>query len=974
MVPRMVMSRAEVDELTLADIAQTCNVPVSRIVNIYGCTPIQLSMIAETRAEVFHFVLSFGPTADIDRFCEAIRQVVTLNAILRTRLVQCSLGIVQVVTSEEHVTERRFGGLQEYLEDDGKHRLGLGMLLFRTAFIDRVFVATIHHAVMDYWSIATLLGQDIPAAYYGIPLKTRPAYQEFVTHCMNIDESSAKAFWAPRFKGVPAIFPKAKPGLTPFIMQKTARTISLERFGNVVPLNHLPYFIEAAWVLTAATYAATESVAYGYVLSGRSPTLNGIEATLGPTITEVPVQVNLQRNMTVECLIRDRATALRQLQIHPASQYGRADIAAISEAAKVASGFQTLLNIVPVLSMTTEKADVKYGGMVWLRGSFPLQMVCRIQNNTISVEPRFDPAVICDRLLHRVLNQFEHILELLIDAPLHTKLDELPLLNHHDTSEIYGWNKALPPQPAEKCLHELFHARAQTQPEAVAVEASDGNVSYQRLDTLSDILAHELQRRDVSRGTPVALVFDKSLWAIVAILGIMKAGGVCVPLNKHDQFDRKAAILSKTNARIVLTSSTEHAHAIKLKLAPNIIAVGADFLAGSPELPGPLHNGRSRPGPEDLAYITFTSSVGAPKGVLLEHRSLVSSLTAHALQFDWQSSSRIVQFATYESSISMCEIFGALLFGGCLCIPTEEACSSTNFPNFLETAKVNWAMLPPHVLRAMSPDLVPSLRSLVSIGEPVDAEALKSWGSEVRFFNCWGTCEASVLSTIAELVPDSPYPESIGRPVGCAVWIVNPRKIHELTPIGGVGELLIEGPGLTRGYLKDEAATAASFISSPRWASSFGRKATRFFRTGDLGKYNPDGSISFVCRQASQIKLHGQTVRLEEIERVLHSCAEIRDVAIFPKIFAGRTQLVAVLCLANVSPLPQAPMAMVQKLSEVRDEIAKQQLDAVCTFAKSWLPSNWIPALWLTFEQLPRTTSHKLDRASIREWLKKLRR
>ncbi|KAI0457002.1 putative aminoadipate-semialdehyde dehydrogenase [Xylaria acuta] len=982
MAPRAVMSLAEVDEQTLSDIARACDIPVALIVDVYGCTPMQLSMIAETRAEVFHFLLSFGPTADVDRFCEAIQQVVSMNSVLRTRIVECSLGIVQVVTSEEHVTEHLSGNLNQYLDDDRTHRLGLGTLLLRTAFVDRVFVATIHHAVMDYVSVTTLMGQDLPAAYYGLAPNPRPAFKQFVTHYMNIDEAAARSFWASRFKGVPAIFPKVKSGFAPAPLERARRKISLTQIGNGISLTHVPYYTEAAWALTAATYTASDSVAYGYVLSGRSLALNGVESTLGPTIAEVPVQVNLQRNMTVEGLLKDRATTLRQLQMHPASQYGVSSIGTINESARIASGFQTLLNIVPVLPTSSEEADIKYDGIVWRRGSFALQLVCRIQDDGISVEPRSDPAVVCDSQLYRILNQFEHILQLLVEVPLHTKLDELPLLNDHDRSEILSWNKTIPP-PTENYLHELFRARAQAQPDAMAVEASDGNASYSRLDQMSERLAYELQRRGVSPGQPVAFTFEKSLWAIVAILGIMKAGAVCVPIDEDDRPNRKAAILSITKANMIVTSSMECPDSTSLALG--VLDIGPDCatewleldLPGSMRLTGPSS-------PEDLAYIIFTgSSTGALQGVLLEHRSLASSLTWNAQRLDWGPDSRILQFAPYGSGISIAEIFGALLFGGCLCIPDEEACRrlkpnlKPKLPDSISSVKANWAMLPPSVLRTMSPDQVPGLRWLASVGEPLDAEVSKRWGAALRLFNCWGTSEASVFSTAAELGPLCPYPESnIGRPVGCAVWIVNPRDPHQLCPIGTVGELLIEGPGVARGYLKDKGATTtASFISAPPpWAAAFGdKKGARLYRTGDLGRFNPDGSISFVGRQANQAKGGSQKIQFEEIEMALVSCSEIEDVAVLAKISAGRTQLVAVVCLAGGSG--QATMTAPQALAEVcSGAVLDQRLDAIRDYARSRLSSNSVPTTWLAVEQLPRSTSGKLNRALISEWLRMRRK
>ncbi|TRX96096.1 hypothetical protein FHL15_002820 [Xylaria flabelliformis] len=974
------MSLADVDEPTMSDVAKACNIPAGLIMDVYGCTPMQLSMIAETRAEVFHFILSFGPTADIDRFCQAIQQVVSMNSVLRTRIVECSLGIVQVVTSERHVTEHLSGDLKQYLDDDRTHRLGLGTQLFRTAFVDRVLVATIHHAVMDHISLSALMGQDLPAIYFGLSPIPRPAFKQFVIQCMDIDEAAAKSFWASRFKGVPAIFPRVESGFIPAPLERTGRKISLRRIGNSIPPTHLPYYIESAWALTAATYTTSDSVAYGCVLSGRSPTLNGAESTLGPTVAEVPVQVNLQRNMTVELLLKDRATTLRQLQTHPASQYGVASIGAVNESARIASSFQTLLNIVPMLPLSNEKAGIKYDGMIWRRGAFPLQLVCRIRDDGISVEPRSDPAVICDSQLYRILNQFEHIFKLLVEVPPRTKLDDLPLLNDHDRSEMLLWNKVIP-QPTKSCLHELFQALAQAQPEAMAVEACDGSASYSKLDKMSDQLAYVLQRRGVSPEQPVALIFEKSLWAIVAILGIMKAGGVCVPIDKNDRNSRKAAIISITQAKMIITSSMEYYDSVGL--APEVIAIGGDYanewleleLTNSEQLP-------CLPSPENLAYIIIRgSSTGAPQGVLLEHCSLASSLTWNSRRLGWGPGSRILQLAPYVSSISIVEIFGALLFGGCLCVPEGDACSRLSpelrlkLPGYIRSAKANWAMLPPSVLRSILPDQVPGLRWLASVGEPIDAKTSKRWGAALQLFNCWGTCEASIFNTVAELGLLCSYPKcNIGRPVGCGVWIVNPRDPQKLCSIGVAGELLIEGPSLARGYLRDEKATTtmSSFISTPPlWATALrGGKGPRLYRTGDLGRFNPDGSITFIGRVANQAKGTGQKIQFEEIEMALASCNEIEDIAVLAKILAGRTQTVAVVCLADSG----SHMTVPETLCEVYSEAVEQRLDAVRDYARYRLPSNSIPTIWLAVGQLPRLASGKLDRASIAEWLRVRRR
>lgn len=321
----------------------------------------------------------------------------------------------------------------------------------------------------------------------------------------------------------------------------------------------------------------------------------------------------------------------------------------------------------------------------------------------------------------------------------------------------------------------------------------------------------------------------------------------------------------------------------------------------------------------------------------------------------------------FQWDISVGEIFGALLFGGCLCIPSDTARQS-NLAEFIEFNKINWAWLTPTVLRIMSPEDVPGLQSLLSIGEPVDAGAAKSWGRALRLFNGWGPCETSILSAVAELGSDSRFPETIGMPIGCGIWIVNAGKPNELCPIGTVGELVVEGPGVARGYLDAKSKSATSFIPSPPWARPRVKTSRNFYRTGDLARYNPDGSICFIGRQDHQVKIRGQRFELRELENVITSCTDVRDIFTTTKISEGRTELVAVVCLVSSQMSKGATLV---ELSDPYSESTLLRLRTLRDHVISRLPSFMVPSAWLAVEQMPRTASAKLDRTSIKEWLKK---
>jgi non-ribosomal peptide synthetase component F len=1002
------MSITDVDDATRTEIAQACSLPRSLIEDVYTCAPLQLSMIAEDRDEVFHFVLSFGPSADIDHFCDCLRAIVDANAILRTRLVRSARlgGVVQVATREQHVTERYDDGTAEDLErylERAHLKMGLGAPLFRSAFIGRSLVMTLHHAVFDYWSWDTLMNVDLPVLYYRQgDVTRRPAFKDFVARCLSIDDEAARKFWAPRFKGSPAVFlgsssPRAS---APRVVAKPDWKWPLERIkSGALPPTHAPYFIEAAWALVAAIDSDSDSVAYGYVLSGRTPTPDGLENTLGPAITEAPIQANIQwKTMTVDKLIKDRAASLRQLQQNPhLMHYPLEKIAALSEAARTACGFQALLNIRPaVFGEPNREADVKMENMVWLNGYFAMQLIFSITGEGVEVWPRVDTTVIDDRKLERLLHQFGHTLRLLTEVSPQTRLDSLPLLDPKGRDEVVQLNKTIP-EPVPTRLDELFAARVEAQPAAMAIESGEGNLSYAQLEQLSSRLASVLQSRGVASGNRVGFLMDKSLWAIVAMLAVLKLGAVCVPVDDGLSEDSRNTLFSTTGTRLVMVSASQHAPAVRSAGNSDVAVfeVGPETVAQVPPASKDRQQFENRADAngkqdEEVAFILPSSNTtsGKQKSVLLDHHSLASALTNHAQRFGWGPNTRMLQFWSCVSGNSVLEIFGALLFGGCLCIPSSEAESRSQLPRFIDSAKVNSALLPPSVIRTFSPADAPGLQTLVSLGEPMqaDADMCRVWAGALpgRVFKAWGATETSMVNTVFQIpAADSNLKhasaENIGTPVGCAAWIVNANNPNHLASLGGVGELVIEGFGVATGYVGGDSKTAAAFLAAPApWALDLNlgegqssRRATRFFRTGELARYNSDGTISYVGRINNRVKLSGsQMVQLESVERAIMGCSQVREVVTAPKILAGRTQLVAIVCLADPG-LPR--LTALQRLAGADAEIASRRMRAVRSFAESVLPVDRVPTVWLAVEKLPRAASHEIDRGAVAEWLKTLK-
>lgn len=1009
------------------------------IEDVYHCTPVQRSMICGQRDEVLHFVLSLRGSgkndvgaAVVNQACAALRETVRRNPALRTRIIVCSpatseklgLGsgegsdssggdnILQVVLREDHMTEdrRRWPAsdgngdkgnedLERFLHHDHINKNNdpkgpFGLPLFRSTLIGRSsLVLTMHHAIMDYWSITTLLNVDLPATVLGKgAYLQRPVFKAFVEHALDIDEDAAKDFWRSRFKSsgvsVPATFPEPRrrekrrrsiSGSThgashppaPLITAKPSRKISIPRMRDQSVLSsHVPYYVEAAWALAESIYTDSASVAYGYVLSGRSPTPSGVEKTLGPTIAEVPVQVHLQRRTTtVEALIKDRASALRHLQLNARFlHYSHDKISSLSNAARAAVGFQTLFNIRPVVEDSSaaddEAAPVKFDQLSWLGGWFPLQLVFTILDDGVMVWPRVDPAVIGDCRLNRILDQFEHTLSLLMtEKYLHTKLNDLPLLDQSARVEITRWNEAgLDNVTDEKTLAQLFSDQVRMYPQAMAVEAADGSLTYLALDQASTRIAVQLRQNGIAPGMLIGLIFEPSCWVAVAILGVLKAGGACVPIEKDTPHHLMRTVARAAGIQLVLTSPAEKRRTASLVADALIVSstsvnAESDAATTSAEDEHTTSASTSR----DIAYVAFTSgSIGHPKGVVFEHGGLASALTAHARRLGWKPGCRMLQYADIDKGSSILEILGMLLNGGCICIPTEEQRSSlSHIIAFIAFAQVNWAILPPRTLNTLSPGDVPGLQSLLCTGDHVDGVTRSTWGrTALRFYVGWGVCEAAILNTISEVkVGDDEGVEelcnTVGAPVGCAMWIVNPQNSDELAPFGGVGELVVEGPGVSRGYLDNDGKsgeTSGLFSSRPRWAHANDAKH-RFFRTGELARYalgshdENSGGICIVGRKGNRVKFGAGTVQLEEVEAAIAGCAEVSDVAVTTKIAVGRTQLVAAVRLVD-------------------DD---SSLETVRRHALDRLPADHVPTLWSEVPRVPRNGAGKLDRALVRE-------
>ncbi|OCK77491.1 acetyl-CoA synthetase-like protein, partial [Lepidopterella palustris CBS 459.81] len=523
------------------------------------------------------------------------------------------------------------------------------------------------------------------------------------------------------------------------------------------------------------------------------------------------------------------------------------------------------------------------------------------------------------------------------------------------------------PWTVNSCIHTEFENRAEAHPGHIAISSWDGDLTYDQLNKVSTQLASKLTSQNVAPETVVPLCLEKSKWAIVSMMAILKAGGAFVAVDPTQPISRTKAILDQVDAKLVI-SSTAQKHVFS-DIAVQVIEVSDAHSRGwadKTDWVAPLVQAKHS------AYAIFTSgSTGTPKGILVEHRSFCSGVALHAPAQFLNKESRVLQFASYTHDTCLAEILTTLCVGGTVCVPSEEQRKNA-LVEFINEKAVNWAVLTPSFITSISPEDVPTLKVIVLAGERLSQSNIRRWAESVKLLSGYGVSECSVVTTISEPLRPDTRASNIGLPAGGVCWIVDPSDTNKLKDIGEVGEILIEGPTVSRGYIKNPSANSRAFIDPPQWLLpilSTGERQTKLYRTGDLGRQNSDGTLDFICRIDSQIKISGRRIELGEIEHYVSAHEDVKlCMVVYPQAGAYRNKLVAVLQLHHgddmdeheengIIEIPQKSTAGPCKVKFVAQEVQNKA------------PSYMVPSQWLVIKRFPRLPSAKIDRRSVQEWL-----
>jgi amino acid adenylation domain-containing protein len=584
---------------------------------------------------------------------------------------------------------------------------------------------------------------------------------------------------------------------------------------------------------------------------------------------------------------------------------------------------------------------------------FDLNLLMAEAANGLQAELTYNSDLFDGATIERML---EHYVALLkgVSAGTAQPIDRLPLLPEAERELVVErFNQTAAALPIAQPIDALFEAQVARTPGAVALVAmgapgADGapvvqeTLSYAELDARANRLAQQLRALGVRPGRLVAVSLERSAELVVAVLGVLKAGGAYLPVDPDYPAERIAFMLGDARP-VVLVSDTATAARIGVSAGapegPQLLLLDAAADAAS-EGTAP----ERLAGADDLAYVIYTSgSTGRPKGVLIEHRGLCNLVLAQIEGFGLTPASRTLQFASFSFDASVSEIFTALVSGGRLYLAGRETLlSSTALPRLIREEGITTVTLPPSLLAVLQPDELPGLQTVVSAGEALSVDLARRWSAGRRVINAYGPTEATIGPTMfdtAGLAPDAAV-VPIGRPIAnMQIYILD--QLGQPLPVGVAGEICIGGVGLARGYLNRPELTAEKFVPCDLGDG----ERRRIYRTGDLGRFRADGTIECLGRLDQQVKIRGLRIELGEVEAQLRAHPAVREACVAAREDRpGDRRLVAY--LVTGAPLEEL-------IPVLRAHLLER------------LPEFMLPSAFVQLEALPLTPNGKVNQRAL---------
>lgn len=837
---------------------------------------------------------------------------------------------------------------------------------------EHLFLFVAHHIVLDGWSSGVIV-DEVRSVYNGLAqnrgytLTDPHSFKDFVQfeQAAQTDEEGkeALAFWLSQFEQTPPVLqlPTDKPRPTvksfagaaqfyrfdPKVVQAVKQTAASEGVTMYV-------FLLAAYQVLLHQLSGQDDLVVGIPVAGQL--MSGMSSLVGHCVNMLPLRMGVNGRSAFRSHLQNTKNGFLDSQDYQATTFGTIlrNLRLPRDASR-----SPLVEVVFNLDRRIPDEET-FVGLETIVRETPKQAVnWDMFLNLIEVEDTltanldYNTDILTQETVTRWLAQYENLLAALATNP-QQYIETLPLLSQADQTNIRAWNATAQPHNNERQLQQMVEEQAAKRPNAVAAYFEDEangarqTITYGELDKRGNQLAHLLRQRGVDAGTKVGLLMDRSLEMIVAILGVLKAGGTYIPTATDYPPERVAFILQDSDSHLLVTQP-HVAPTLQGVVDKPVVELDSSWqtLAGQADTALAIDHD-----PDAIACIIYTSgSTGKPKGVMLAHRGICNYMQWKERHFRMTSDDAMIMKAPFGFDAATWEIFSPLAVGGRTVIVKQGG--QIDIPYLIDLMareRVTMGFIVPTQIRALLDDpnfgKCTDLRVVMVGGEafPEDLrDTFRATLPNCELHNVYGPTETSIVVMSWDIA--NAMPEDTLTPIGypndnTQTYVLN--EALQPVPVGVVGELYIGGVQVGRGYLNRPELTAERFVNDPFSANA----AAKLYKTGDRVRYRPDGAIEYLGRADFQVKLRGQRVELGEIEAALQSVTAVKQaLVVVREESVNDKRLVGYFTLNNGMAEPNT--------AELRDHLRQS------------MPEFMVPNAFVGLDAFPTTPNGKLDRAAL---------
>jgi amino acid adenylation domain-containing protein len=880
------------------------------------------------------FAARISSNIDVAALRQAFQALVDRHASLRTTYTGKDDKLLQVVHARRKVhfdqvdaSSWGWDDLFRRLVEDSQLPFNLErgpalrVSLYTQSPTSHLLLLMAHHIAIDLWSLMVLLRElheIYPAAQKEAPPPLVPLqvqYTDYVKWQADLLASVAGerlwAYWQQKLSGelAPLELPSIRPNQQNLSHRRQTHAFKIsaklaQEFKKLSQEHGVTLYMTllAAFKMLLYRYTAQEDILVGTLAASgrnRAEMSNLVGFLDNPLVLRTRVSGEMSFPSFVKSVSQtvldafehqDYPFALLVERLHPVRQAGRAPLFQVmfimqrtqlpETAALLALAHGEANARMNLGGLSLESVNLQEHMTTGIAGNLDLTLAIAEIEDRLLASMQFNAGMFDEAMIARMASHFQTFLEGIVAQP-ERRISRFPLLSPQEKDQLLVvWNDTATRFTQTHLLHKLFEEQAEYMPDAPAAIFAGKSLGYRELNRRANQLAHGLRRRGVGPGVVVGVCVERSLEMIIGLLGILKAGGVYLPLDPAYPKERLDFMLEDARALLVLSQEKIVEGFPERKYEVICLDSGETFMTESGEnLDGDTTSA-------DFAYVIYTSgSTGRPKGVMIDHRGAANTIIDVNRRFNVAAGDRVLALSSLSFDLSVYDIFGTLAAGAAIVIPEPSPTPNpAHWEDLMRRERVTMWNSAPALMELFVNSLAdkmsisfPSLRLVLLSGDwiPVTLpDEVRAFAENTRVISLGGATEASIWSILYPIAEVDPAWRSIpyGRPMANQRFHALDSELQPL-PVGVIGRLHIGGIGVAQGYLNRPDLTAEKFIPDPFG----GEPGGRLYHTGDIGRYLPDGNIEFLGRMDQQVKIHGFRIEIGEIEAVLNQHPAIRE-------------------------------------------------------------------------------------------------